>query len=542
MYKRIHCRRLFKVQMILILLLTALLFRVSYFQLFKRSYYKNLADKQYYYQEKISDFKYQLLDTKGKYLNTTNEKYAVVLDIRLFKLNNYESKLNDIMALNYIIKGNDEKFDINEVLNKDSGKVYVDINESSFIKIQDVIKDLKGVYTWRYDTIDRNDSWNIVNVINNMYNWNNEKKDENSIESFINTITGENIKPEIKFQVDKSGFIKEAGYNVPEKGNVVLTLDNELQDSIKKVLNSDKFNKFQQIGVVLIESNTGKVKAFTQKNDKLPNVNIAASLQGYPPGSTFKLITAELALEKGIVSKDNKYICAGKYCKKNNKPHAHGSINIEQAINYSCNDFFIELGNKINAEEIINYAKKQGYSSKVLGFYDEAAGIINKPEKVELNNNLILGYSLSATPIQVAGAISPILNEGNYVKPYIIEKIKDSNDNTIKEFQGTVERVMSKNTAEDMKYFMRSTVTKGTGSIANINGMEVGGKTGTASSLDGEVFHTHGWFAGYYKKDNKYYTLVVFVPNIDGKNELGEEYQGSNTAGVVFKDILLTIK
>jgi len=528
--------------MILILLLTALLFRVSYFQLFKRSYYKNLADKQYYYQEKISDFKYQLLDTKGKYLNTTNEKYAVVLDIRLFKLNNYESKLNDIMTLNYIIKGNDEKFNINDVLNKDSGKVYVDINESSFIKIQDVIKDLKGVYTWRYDTIDRNDSWNIVNVINNMYNWNNEKKDENSIESFINTITDENIKPEIKFQVDKSGFIKEAGYNVPEKGNVVLTLDNELQDSIKKVLNSDKFSKFQQIGVVLIEANTGKVKAFTQKNDKLPNVNIAASLQGYPPGSTFKLITAELALEKGIITKDNKYICTGKYCKKNNKPHAHGSINIEQAINYSCNDFFIELGNKINAEEIINYAKKQGYSSKVLGFYDEAAGIINKPEKVELNNNLILGYSLSATPIQVAGAISPILNEGNYVKPYIIEKIKDSNDNTIKDFQGTVERVMSKNTAEDMKYFMRSTVTKGTGSIANINAMEVGGKTGTASSLDGEVFHTHGWFAGYYKKDNKYYTLVVFVPNIDGKNELGEEYQGSNTAGMVFKDILLTIK
>lgn len=142
----------------------------------------------------------------------------------------------------------------------------------------------------------------------------------------------------------------------------------------------------------------------------------------------------------------------------------------------------------------------------------------------------------------MAGAISPILNEGNYVKPYIIEKIKDSNDNTIKDFQGTVERVMSKNTAEDMKYFMRSTVTKGTGSIANINAMEVGGKTGTASSLDGEVFHTHGWFAGYYKKDNKYYTLVVFVPNIDGKNELGEEYQGSNTAGMVFKDILLTIK
>lgn len=302
--------------MILILLLTALLFRVSYFQLFKRSYYKNLADKQYYYQEKISDFKYQLLDTKGKYLNTTNEKYAVVLDIRLFKLNNYESKLNDIMTLNYIIKGNDEKFNINDVLNKDSGKVYVDINESSFIKIQDVIKDLKGVYTWRYDTIDRNDSWNIVNVINNMYNWNNEKKDENSIESFINTITDENIKPEIKFQVDKSGFIKEAGYNVPEKGNVVLTLDNELQDSIKKVLNSDKFSKFQQIGVVLIEANTGKVKAFTQKNDKLPNVNIAASLQGYPPGSTFKLITAELALEKGIITKDNKYICTGKYCKK----------------------------------------------------------------------------------------------------------------------------------------------------------------------------------------------------------------------------------
>lgn len=542
LYRKVNLRRLIKVQIALITLLILLLLRVSYFQYFKSDYYKTLADKQYYYQEKVSDNKYQLLDTNGRYLNKINIKYAVVLDTRLFKLNNYESKLNDIMTLNYIIKGNDENFDINNVLNKNSAKIYVDIDENSFIKIQETIKDLKGVYAWRYDSLDRNDAWNIANVITNMSNWKDEKKDENSLEAYINHITLGNRNPEIKFQVDKSGYIKEGGYNIPEKSNVILTIDSKLQDAIKKVLNQEKFNNFPQIGVVLMEASTGKIKAFTQKNDKLPNVNIAASLQGYPPGSTFKLITAEIALEKGLITKDSRFLCTGKYCKKNDKPHAHGNINLEQAINYSCNDFFIDLGNKISSEEIITYAKKQGYSNKILGFNDEATGIIIQPENYELNNNLILGYSISATPIQVAATISPIVNEGNYVKPYIVEKINDSDNNTLQHFSSTVERIFSKGTAEGMKSFLRSTVIRGTGTIANINGMEVGGKTGTASSLDGEVYHTHGWFAGYFKKDNKYYILVTFVPNIDGKNELGEEYQGSNTAGVVFRDILLSIK
>ncbi|WP_040211591.1 penicillin-binding transpeptidase domain-containing protein [Clostridium polynesiense] len=541
MFYRIDKIRLIKIKAMVLLLFLLLSIRLSYFQYFKRDYFKGLADDQYIYHEKISDINYQLLDIRGKYLNNVVPKYSAVFDARLFKLNNYEANLDNLMALNYIIKEVDESFDVNNILNKSSGKIYINIDEKTHYKIQQIAGKIKGVYSWRYDSLDRTDSWNITNVITNLNSWNDRSKDYNSIEGGLKSLIRDN-KAEIKFQVNKSGYIKEAGYKLPNKANVFLTLDSDLQSKIKKILLNEKFNRFSQIGAVLIKAETGEIKAIVQKNDNQPNINIAASLQGYPPGSTFKLLTAELALDKGVISKDEKLTCTGKYCKKNNLSHPHGRINLEQAINYSCNDYFIEIGNKITTDEIIKYAEKNGFLSKILNFNDEASGVLNKPQKDETNNNLVLGYSINATPVQVAAAISPIVNNGKLIKPYIIKKITDLDNNVIKEFTTESSIVTSNKTANTIKSYMRSTVTNGTGTVANISGMDVGGKTGTASSFDGKAMHTHGWFAGYFKKNNEQYILVTFVPNIDGKNELGEEFQGSNTAGVVFKDILLCLK
>ncbi len=90
-----------------------------------------------------------------------------------------------------------------------------------------------------------------------------------------------------------------------------------------------------------------------------------------------------------------------------------------------------------------------------------------------------------------------------------------------------------------MKKAMRAAVQSGTGYRANIASIEIGGKTGTSSAIDESG--GNGWFAGYYKQDEKYYILTVLVPDLDKLPEISEGYTGGNTAAVVFREIVKAI-
>ena len=82
---------------------------------------------------------------------------------------------------------------------------------------------------------------------------------------------------------------------------------------------------------------------------------------------------------------------------------------------------------------------------------------------------------------------------------------------------------------------MKAVIDSGTGYRAKVNGVDMGGKTGSATSSGG---NTHGWFAGYFVYNNKTYTMVVFVPDIEGKGKDGEDMGGGNTAAPIFREIV----
>ena len=86
---------------------------------------------------------------------------------------------------------------------------------------------------------------------------------------------------------------------------------------------------------------------------------------------------------------------------------------------------------------------------------------------------------------------------------------------------------------------LHDVIWKGTGSAAKIEGITQGGKTGTATGQGGAT--THGWFAGYFELNNKMYTLVIVVPNIDGVDENGKELGGGNTAAPIYRDIIKSL-
>ena len=83
---------------------------------------------------------------------------------------------------------------------------------------------------------------------------------------------------------------------------------------------------------------------------------------------------------------------------------------------------------------------------------------------------------------------------------------------------------------------MKAVVERGTGKKAMVEGMDIGGKTGSATS--GTKSGTHGWFVGYFNINEKYYTMIVFVPNIQNDEENGEELGGGSTAAPIFRDIV----
>jgi cell division protein FtsI/penicillin-binding protein 2 len=285
------------------------------------------------------------------------------------------------------------------------------------------------------------------------------------------------------------------------------------------------------IGVSIIEADTGKVRALVQKDESVANINLGIQQIGYEPGSIYKVITLGAALDMGLININNTFTCNGQICKE-----AHGKLSVEQAFEKSCNDIFAEIGSMVGYEKLMQYSEDQGLYNRVFnlesGNINEAQGI--KPTEEAGINNISIGQCMNVTPIQMLGAINTITNNGIYKKPYIVEGILDKDDNVVKEFKTEEKKIYSETTAKLIKNSMRQVIIKGTGIKAYIGDLDIGGKTGTATGSEGQ---THGWFTGYFSIGEKNYTIVVFTPKIEsikGNESLG----GGDTAAPIFKDIV----
>jgi len=483
--------------------------------------------------ENLSETNYMLLDTNGKDLRSYKKKYVVVIDSKPFSLNNFEENIEGLLAFNFIMKSQVDNFAYDEVLKK-GGKSYFVVNQEAYEKVNK-IQGVKGIYTYVYDEIERNYAWGIGDILSNINEKNNY--DGDSLEAKLLNEIKSNNPPQGKFEIEKDGTYKAGVLGVnPENKNIKLTIDLDMNEKIKDILNKEQFSNLSNIGVILMDSETGKIKALAQKDDSIPNILIGAEGLGFEPASTFKLIVEEAALENKAVTLDSTFTCTGQICQKDGKPYSHGTLTVRKALEISCNDTFYHVAQKVGYDKLMEMAEKQGLYSKVLGLTKEVTG--QKPLEEASLRNIAIGQSMTVTPIQMAGAINTIVNNGVYVEPSVIEGFVDNKDNVVDTFNYKMTTVISKETANLIKSNMRDVVSKGTGTTAYIKNVEIGGKTGSATGSNGT---THGWFGGYFKKGNKNYTMIVFVPDINGKNKQGEDLVGGNTAAPVFKDIVLEL-
>lgn len=484
--------------------------------------------------EYVSQSNMKIFDCSGIDMMKYNKKYVVVIDTKPFKLNNYEETLEDLLALNFIMKSEDKKFNFTDIMTK-TGKIYYKVTDETYNKINS-LDNIKGIYTYVYDELDLKERWRVENFIASISDENIQK---DSFEEKIASLRKENSMPTIGFNLDEKSIYKSNEINYGENNkNIRLTVNKEWSEKIEDILKDEKNSYLDNVGVVLLESDTGRIKAMVQKDESEANINLGIGQIGYEPGSIFKVITEAVALNEGKINLGDTFNCNGKICTNLGKPYAHGPLTVNEALQVSCNDIYASIGELAGYENMLKYTTNLGLYRKVLGLSgenrEEAVGVI--PKISDGISNFSIGQCITVTPLQIAGAINAIVNDGIYIKPTLIEAIVDNNNNILEEQKEEGHRVFKSTTAKLVQNSMYDVIWKGTGYAAKIDGIIQGGKTGTSTGEGGAT--THGWFAGYFELDGKMYTLVVLAPNINGVDSEGKDLGGGNTATPIYKDVV----
>ena len=488
-----------------------------------------------YQSENLSQMNYRIFDTNGKDLMNYNKKYILVLDTKPFMLNNYEETLEDLMALNFIMKSEDPNFNYSDIM-KDDGKIYYTISEETYNKINR-LNNVKGIYTYIYDEVNRNEAWKTNNFLSNI---NEDNVVEDSLEYTISTFIKDNPFPAAKFYLDEKSVYGNGEVSLQNINNIKLTINSIWEDKIREILNKEDYSFLKNIGVVVSEVETGKIRVMVQKDESQANVNLGIGQLGYEPGSIFKVITETIALDKGLITPTDKYLCTGEICTKDGKSYAHGLLSVEDALKVSCNDVFAKVGGEIGYSDMIDYLSNMGLFKPVLNLKgenrDEASGV--KPTLENGMNNISIGQTITVTPVQMAGLYNTVVNNGVYIKPTIVEAIVNENDDIVKDFSESGKRIFSETAAKLTQETMSKVIWEGSGFEAKVEGVNIGGKTGTSTGHGGI---NHGWFAGYFELNDKKYTIVVIAPNIGDKHPDGRELGGGNTGAPIFRDIVMEL-
>jgi penicillin-binding protein A len=272
----------------------------------------------------------------------------------------------------------------------------------------------------------------------------------------------------------------------------------------------------------------------------------------YQPGSTFKVVTATAALNSGKFTPNSGFYDPG-YCIEYGKqvrnagnpeaPEAFGSVSLFQGLEHSINSVFCNVGKAIGARLILDYSKKFGfYKTPPVGLPENEmvpSGLYNRgrlfdpkhPETQVDPGRLAFGQErLQVTPLQMAMVTSAVANNGLLMKPYLVQRVVAPSGKTIARAKPQAyARVMTPQTASELNAMMQAVVTGGTGTAAQISGVPVAGKTGTAETGVGNIYTA--WFVAFAPADRPQVAIAVVVENQAGGF-------GGKVAAPIAKDVM----
>ena len=311
-----------------------------------------------------------------------------------------------------------------------------------------------------------------------------------------------------------------------------LTIDNDLQEYAYKQLDG------RRGAIVAIEPETGKILAMVSYPDIDPSTDaieknwkyiveredsplLARATGGlYPPGSTYKIVTAATAYNAGYSDKtfeDNGVFKQGGLKVSNYGGESYGTINVRKAFEVSSNFAFCTLGYELGAQNVKDAAEAFGVNKDIDTDIPVSKSRIDYKKMTNEDAALVsIGQGqLLMTPLHVAMLGAAVANNGKMMKPYLVNTITTSSGLTLSTTKPTVFcQPMSAECASYMNGLMIDVVKEGTGRSAAISGITVAGKTGTAEN---ENEKDHSWFVGYAPAEKPTIAVAVLLEN-DGRS------------------------
>ena len=308
--------------------------------------------------------------------------------------------------------------------------------------------------------------------------------------------------------------------------DVVITIDAEMQKKAYQLLNGRRgaiVLLLVQTGEPLVLASfpsydprkLGDVWDDLSRDPSHPLLNRAVAGL-YPPGSTFKVMTAAAGLDEMTVTSGQIFHCDGSYSYGDytlydSSKGAHGGISLADAITVSCNVTFAQVGRDLGLERISSWMEKLKLTARSEGLPGSEAGVV--PQVGEGASGAIqAGFgqgSVLVTPFGMARLAALIGREGKDIEPSLrsAELVQGSSRQTA---SGQARQVLDAKAAAYVKKAMRRVVEEGTGGAAAVKGHTVAGKTGTAENAQGEP---HAWFIGFAPAEEPLFAVAVVVEN-----------------------------
>ncbi|MEU8670352.1 penicillin-binding transpeptidase domain-containing protein [Streptomyces anulatus] len=348
-------------------------------------------------------------------------------------------------------------------------------------------------------------------------------------------------------------------------GNIVTTLNGDAQKAAFKGLGEKKG------AVVALDPKSGAILALASTPSYDPSVFAGNSLKDsdnrqkllkdqdkpmlnralretYPPGSTFKVVTAAAALENGLYDDiDAKTDSPLPWTLPQSTTQLKNEGNIpcenatlREALRVSCNTVFGKMSDDLGNEKMIEQTDKFGFNKEVFTPVRADASIYPEDNKPQNAMAGIGQASNRTTPLQMAMVASAIANDGKLMQPYMVAERQAPNlDPVYTHEPEELSRALSGENAQKVQQMMETVVKDGTGTNARIPGVTVGGKTGTAQHGLNNSEKPYAWFISYAKTDSGSPVAVAVV--VEDGNANRDDISGGGLAAPIARDVMKAV-
>jgi len=300
---------------------------------------------------------------------------------------------------------------------------------------------------------------------------------------------------------------------LPQEGrDVYLTIDHAFQAQVERILRRTRERwGAKSATAIVLDPKTGGILAMAVEPgfdaNRFPDVpqerrRNRAVTDTYEPGSTFKLVTIAAELERGDVKPTTKFrlpytIEVADRVVRDAEPRGTETMTVARILSHSSNVGVITLALRLGKERLSQWMTRFGFGRTTgIDFPGETAGLVLPPEEWSGSTigNVPIGYGIAVTPLQMVAAYGAIANGGLWVRPHLVDRIEDH-----ERVQPERKRILSHKTAVVVRKMLTGVVKEGTGTLAQVPGYRIAGKTGTAAKVlpQGGGYSTSAYVASF---------------------------------------------